>query len=117
MDVCGTPRVVVVAPWIRTRLDRREAIATSLSVSTPAETREVRVEWSRPSVGRMPIASGGVRLPDLDERVGHGASVTVEHATAHDDVLPEGFSVLADRQVVVRRRTRSAPEPADLSPR
>ena len=90
-------------PWIGAGLDGDEPIAALGVGQAPAEPVKFGSSgaghWSR----SVPVASGGVRLPDLDERVRHGASVAVEHATAHDDALPEGFSLVADRQVVVRR--------------
>ena len=74
-------------------------------------------------VDLVPVAAGGVRLPDLDERAADRPAVLVEHAAGDDDPLAERLAVVLPRQVVVElararprrrraRRARAAPPAA-----
>ena len=49
----------------------------------------------------MPVATGSVRLPHLDERVRHRSAVGVTDLTAHDDALTVGLDVVLAGQVGV----------------
>jgi hypothetical protein len=62
---------------------------------------EVRVQRRRPVVDDVPVAPGGVGLPDLDERVGHGPAVAVEHPPEDEDPLADRLPAVAQRQVRV----------------
>ena len=68
VDVRRPPRVRVVAPRIRARLDRDEAVAAVVVGQAAAGAGEVRVERRRVLVDVVVVAAGRVRLPDLDER-------------------------------------------------
>ena len=50
---------------------------------------EVGIERRGVLVDGVDVAAGGVALPDLDQRVGHGPSVLVEHAALDDDALAQ----------------------------
>ena len=52
-------------------------------------------------VALVPVPSGHVRLPDLDERAPHGPSVLLEQPAGHDDSLAKRFAAMLPRQVVV----------------
>src|ERR1700676_2267835 len=58
MDVSGTPCVVMIAPWIRARLDRREAIDALAIGHNAAIAREMRIEWGLMLVHAMRVAAG-----------------------------------------------------------
>ena len=80
-------------------------------------------------VAVVAVAAGGVRLPDLDERVADRPPVAiVEHAAGDDDALAERLAAVLPREVVVelgdvvvaeRRagRARAAPPAASTSGR
>src|SRR5262245_40955302 len=97
----GTPRVVVIEPWIRTRFDSYEPILPGLISQGAASASEIRIQRSGMLVLGMSVAACGVRLPNLDERTRHRASVTVENASADDDPLAQRFARVLHRQVVV----------------
>src|SRR5262249_48490817 len=104
MDVRRTPGVLVIPPWIRTRLDRDEAVAAVAVRETPAGAGEVRVERGGMLVDLVLVPPGRVRLPDLDERAGNGPAGLVEHAPVDDDALAERLAVVLSGQVAVGRR-------------
>src|SRR5688572_2838146 len=92
----------MIPPGIGTRLYRHEPV-TSLVVGEASPCpREVRVERSRVLVQMVRVASCGVGLPDLDETVTHGASVTIEHTSRNDYPLPQRFVPVLTGQVVIR---------------
>ena len=88
------PGVGVVLPRIGARLDRVEAVAALVVGDAAAGAEEIRIERRVVLVGLVDVAPGGVRLPDLDQGVGHGAPVLVEHAAGHHDALAERLAVL-----------------------
>jgi hypothetical protein len=49
----------------------------------------------------MRIPTGGVRLPDLDQRVRDRPPAVVEHASLHDDALAERLADVLARQIAV----------------
>ena len=119
MDVLRPPGIVMIAPGIRPRLDRREAVfAVGVGQCAP-RTDEVGIERRMMLIIDMDIAPAGVGLPDFDQRVRHRAVVFVKHAPGDDDPFAERFAVLdgVARQVVVERleliiavnRSRSVP--------
>ena len=69
VDVRRPPGVLVVPPRVGAGLDRDEAVAALVVGEAAAGAGEVRVERRRVLVDLVPVAAGGVRLPDLDERV------------------------------------------------
>src|SRR6202011_161870 len=68
------------------RLDRFETVRPALVGSGAAEALEggIRV---RPLIGRMRVAAGGIRLPDLDHGIVDRLAVAVEHATLDADAF------------------------------
>src|SRR6185369_7239991 len=103
MDMCRAPSVVMVAPRIFSGADRDEAIAPLGIGQRPPGARKIRIERRVVLVGAMRVASGGIRLPDLDERMRGGFSVLVEHASADDDALADRLALVLARQVVIAR--------------
>src|SRR5262249_55482408 len=69
-------------------LDGGELIATLLVRYHAAGAGEVGIEGSIMLVDLVPVAAGGIALPNLDQAVGHGTAALVEHAPRHDDALP-----------------------------
>src|SRR3974390_2652522 len=58
VDVGGPPGVVVVAPGIRPRLDRRELVAALVVGDAPPGPAEVGIERRRPAVPLVLVATG-----------------------------------------------------------
>ena len=105
VNMVRTPRVRVIAPRIRARLDRQKAIAAFVVGDAAACAEEVRVERRVVLVGLVHIAAGGIGLPDFDQRIAHRAAAFVEHAARHDDALAKRLAVAhgVTRQIVIER--------------
>ncbi len=112
VDVRGPPGVVVVAPRVGARLDRGERVVAVGVGEHPPAAGEVRVQRGRPVVAGVPVATGRVRLPDLDQRVRHRPPVRVQHASGDDDPLAECLAVVLTGQVVVHRPDRAGQQRA-----
>src|SRR5205085_11323895 len=100
-EVAGPPSVRMVLPGIRAGLDRDEPVAAVGVGEAAAGAREVRVERRRVAVDLVRVASGGVRLPDLDERVRDRAPAGVEHVARDNDPLAVRLARMLARQVAV----------------
>ena len=61
----------------------------------------MRVERRVMLIDIVRVAAGRVRLPELDQCVGHRASVFVEHAAGHDDALAQCLATGKAREVGV----------------
>ena len=110
MNVRRPPRVRMIPPRIRSRLDRGEAVVALRVRQRSPRAREIRIERRGMLVGFMPVASRGVALPDLDQRVRHGTPVVVDHAPGHDDALADRLALTLPRQIVVRFLDVAVPE-------
>ena len=95
------PRVRMVLPRIGTGLHCDEFIAAVRAGERATRAREVGIERRWMLVALVPVPSGRVRLPDLDERARDGPSVLLEQAAGHDDSLAKRFAAMLPRQVVV----------------
>src|SRR5579863_3044078 len=95
------PSIVVIEPGICARLDRDETVRSVFIGHGSTGTTEVGIERSGMLVVNVLIPSGGVRLPNLDKCVGHGAPVTVEHTPAYDDALTNWLAGVLAGQIVV----------------
>src|SRR6266536_2136014 len=85
VDVRRPPRVGMVLPGIRAGLYGHELVASVMVRNRPAGAAEVRIEWGGMLVALVPVASAGVRLPDLDECVAYRTTVLLEQPAGHDD--------------------------------
>ena len=100
----------MIAPRVRARLDRDEAIHTIVICETSSSACEVRVQWRGVIVDRVDVPSGRVRLPDLDQSAAHRPPVGVDDPARDDDPLAERLARMLARQVGVVRPYRDAPE-------
>jgi len=103
MDMRGTPGVVVIAPRIGAGLDGDEAVVAGGIALGAACAGEVRIQRRRMLVADMDVAAAGIGLPDLDQRVGHAATVLVEHMAVHDDALADRLAAVLGGEIVVAR--------------
>src|SRR5260370_10545875 len=101
MYVLRAPCIVVIAPRIRARLHRHEAISPAIVSHHFADSREVRIERRFVLVAVVSIAARSVGLPNFDQAMGNRAPVFVEHAAGYDDTFAERFSAGKVRQVGV----------------
>ena len=78
-----------------------------------AKTDEMRVEGNLVSrIGEARIAPGGVRLPDLEHRIGYADALTIEHAPAQIDRFALGHAAWRgeiERVVIFGEQIRSCP--------
>src|SRR5207302_2239470 len=93
--------VVVIAPRVRTRLDRGELVAAVVVGERAAHAVEVRVQRRGPAVAGVPVTPARVGLPDLDQRVWHRPPVAVQQPAEDDDALPDRLAGVLHGQVVV----------------
>src|SRR4249920_2017624 len=107
MNMCGTPCVVMVAPWVGAWANRNEAVTSIAVGQRPSAAAEIRIEGRVPAVTLVRVATGRVGLPDLDERRGHRPAALVQHTPLHDDSLTERFASVLPREVVVEGADRA----------
>src|SRR5918996_6414754 len=91
MNVRRSPRVRMVQPGIGARLNRQEAIFTLLTGHAASGTDKIRVQRRIVLIHFMMVTAGCIRLPDLDQRVGYGSLVLVQHPPDDDKPLAHGF--------------------------
>src|SRR5713226_4423871 len=99
MNMCRTPGIVMVMPWVCTRPDGDEAIA-AFSVRERVPTADkIRIQWSVVLVSLVQITSCGIRLPDFDECMRSWPSVLIQHSAAHNDPFAERLATELSRQI------------------
>src|SRR6266852_3666241 len=104
MNVCRTPRIVVIEPGIGPRLDGHEPISAIFVRQRAARPAEVWIEWRRVLVPLMQIAACGIRLPDLDQGVRYRTSVVIQYLAGDDDALALRLSRMLAREGIVGLR-------------
>src|SRR5258706_8327189 len=107
MDVGWPPAVDVIAKGISARFDRSEKVIAMLVCQHPAAAAEIRVYRRDISVVSMAIASTRIRMPHLDERVGHRATVAIENVAMDDGLFANrfaGFGVVMDQIIIERTK-------------
>src|SRR5271154_1234055 len=104
VDMIRTPRIVMIAPWIGTRLDAHKAIRAAIVGDHSADAGEVRIERRLVPISGVSVAARGIRLPDFDHGVRNRAAVFIEYAAGHHDALAESLATVEVRQVIVARR-------------
>src|SRR5437773_1553947 len=110
MHVRGPPRVLVVLPWIRSRFDGDEPVASVGVSAASARPCEVRVERREMIIRGVCVPACRVRLPHLDQRVPDRGAVLVHHAARQDDPLPQWLSLVLACQVGIVRAHRDPPK-------
>src|SRR5215469_9572638 len=99
--MCRPPRVVMIEPGICTGLDGDETVHAMFIGQGSTRTTKVRIERGGMLVLNMPIPSGGVRLPNLDECIRNGPPVAVENAPAYDDAFTDWLTWVLAGQIVI----------------
>src|SRR5438128_191194 len=107
MDVGWPPAVDVIAKGISARFDRsKKVIAVFVSQHSPAAA-EIRVYRRDIGIVAMAIASTRIRLPHLDERVGHRLTVAIENVAVDDGLFANrfaGFGVVINQIIIERTK-------------
>ena len=111
MYVRRSPGVAVIAPWVRSRPDRDEPIASVGPGQCPARTAKVGIEWGVVAVVQVGVPARCVRLPDLDQRAANRSSALVQDLARDDDPLADRPPLLAPRSVSGRHRTPRSRRP------
>ena len=76
VDVRRAPVVDAVAPRVGARLDRAVEVVAVVVGQRAAAAAEIRVDRRDVAVLLVPVAAAGVRLPHLDQRIGHGPAIS-----------------------------------------
>src|SRR6266508_2784668 len=93
MEMRRPPRVRMIEPRIGAGLDREITIFTLLIGHAASRADEIRIQRRIMLVDGMMITAGGVRLPNLDERIWHWPSPFLQHASDDNDPLAHRFFV------------------------
>src|SRR6478736_634567 len=108
MNMRRPPRVRMIQPRIGTRLDRQESIFALFIGHAAAGANEIWIQWRAVLIDLVMIAAGGIRLPDLDQSIGHRPLILVQHLP--DDNQPLAHRLAAGpgvtRKIIVCRRYR-----------
>jgi hypothetical protein len=100
MNVTGPPGIVVIAPGIRARIDRDEAVPPFLvgyGIATPGK---VQIQRSVVLVNIMKISARCVGLPDLNQSSALGPVVLVQNSSTHNNSLADRLAGTLAGQVV-----------------
>ena len=90
-------------------VEKREASVARRRDAAEAIAR--RVERHVPIVGRVAVPAGGVRLPDLDDRVRHGITGAVAERALDDDLHVRRAAAVATTSPVSSSRPKSKKGP------
>src|ERR1700722_8011784 len=101
VNVRRTPGILVITPWVGTRLDGQKAIRSVGFGQATAHPGEVRIDRRRVVVALVVLATGSIGLPDLDELARHRPTRCVPQPPGHDDALPDGLAGMAGGEVGV----------------
>src|SRR5260370_25194078 len=69
VNMIWPPSIVMIAPRIRARLDRHEAVRAVRVRDHSSDTGEMRIERRLVLILGVSVAAGGVRLPNFDHGV------------------------------------------------
>ena len=93
----------MVFPRIRCRFDRGELIRTVIAGDGTTHSGEVWIDGGWVLVTLVNVATGSVRLPNLDELSTNRTAIAVEDTATDFDALADGFAVVLDGQIDSRR--------------
>ena len=115
MDMSGAPAIDIVAPGIGAGLHGAEVVVSGRIRQRAAAAAEIGIDRREIGVLLVPVASAGIGLPYLDERVGYRLAIAVEYVTVNDRLLADRlalFGIIEDEIVIeraefVRRKYRA----------
>src|SRR6476620_9010531 len=105
MNVSRPPAVDAIPKRVCAGLDRAEEVIAALIGQHPAAAAEIRVDRRDIGVVAVAVASAGIGLPYLDERVGYRLSVAVEYVAMDDRLLADRLALfgIIDDEIVIER--------------
>jgi hypothetical protein len=89
MDMHRPPVIGAVRPGIGAGADGQELVAPLRIGQRPPAAAEIRVERGEIGVLHVAIAPARIGLPDLDQRLGHGAPGLVQNPAMDADPLAD----------------------------
>src|SRR5437763_8865355 len=112
MDVCRSPRIVVIPPWIATGFDGHKAVAALLIGQSTTETSEIRIERGIVLILWVKIAARRIGLPELHQSMWDWTRIVVENSAGHNDSFAQRSLRMLARKIrnwrsnVVQREAR-----------
>ena len=99
VNMCRSPGIVVVSPWIAAGPDGHKAKPAEVVGKGIPFATEVRVERRMMLVPTMRVAASCIGLPHFNKRVAERAFIFVKDAAAHRDALPLSFTIRSQREI------------------
>ena len=91
----------MVEPGIRTGLDGDETVSAIFIGHRAACASEVGIEWRGCWSFICTVASSGICLPNFNQRMRNGASITVQYSAGDDDAFSLWLSLYVVGKVVI----------------
>src|SRR5260370_38972786 len=110
MNMRRTPRVGVVAPGVRARLDRKKLVAAIRVGQCAPTATEIRIERRVVLIHFVQITPGRIRLPYFNQRAAHRPAAFVQHSTTHRDSFAEWRTRMLRGQIAIIRTDAILPE-------
>src|SRR5271156_1074151 len=110
MNMRGAPRIVMIAPGVCAGLDGLEVVVASLVGDHASRAAEVGIEGSMVLIDLMPIASGGVCLPDLNQCATNRAAVFIQDAAMDKNTFSNRLSLVPISKVIVMQTDQAMAE-------
>ncbi len=102
VNVRRTPRIVVIKPRIRSRLDGDEAVDSIFVGERASGPGKIRIQWRRMLIDGVNVTPRRIRLPQFNQRARNRTAVAVQHAPGHDNALAQWLTRMLTREIVVR---------------
>src|SRR4029077_10293015 len=99
MDVLRPPCVVMISPRISAGPYGDEAIVALSICKRLSHAREVWIQWRIVLIALVEIASRGIGLPNLNQRIANRPAILIEYSPADYNSLAEGLASALPRQV------------------
>src|ERR1700687_4868035 len=99
MDVLRPPRVVMISPRIGARPYGNEAVVALSICKRLSHAREVWIQWRIVLIVLVEIASRGIGLPNLNQRIANRPAILIEYPPADYNSLAERLASTLSRQV------------------
>src|SRR5690606_32388803 len=92
VDMRRPPVIAAIRPGIGARPYGAEMIVAIVIGDGAPAAAEIRVKRREVSFAFVPVAAGGVGLPELDQRAGHRPGILVKHLAIDDEPLADGLA-------------------------
>lgn len=109
MNVGGAPGILMVSPRIGTGLDGDKAISPFCVGKCSSCAGKVWIERCRMIVSVMPVASGSIGLPNLNQSVPDRAAIFIQNAAGQDDPFSQRITIMLAGQIIIPFAYRLVP--------